>query len=640
MRETRARRLLLLAAAALMLPGSLPGATGAVSGNDSPGGRHDPDELVLAHDGRSEYRVVIAGAADPQISAVAADFVRIFRDMTGVDIPLVTDAEPMGDHAILIGPSAHLDELAMHVDWDGLGPEGYIIRTHGPSPLQPGGPHLALVGGPLGGTRNAVYTFVDEHLGCRFYSPELTVIPKRPDLRVGILHIERTPVFEARNVNIGQAADPVWASRLRLNYFRRQVFGWRPDPDGLTFSFDRWHGYTGNALLADSFFYAGNPIHKKRRPNELHTFAPDMLVPSSLAEQHPDYFALRTGLHDDKRHPANGVCPTSPGVFEVVVANAKDWIRRAPYARIVSISMADVYYACGCARCAKAGEEWTYTQPVTPQGKATRPTRNRWLPGAVRLTGVLLDFVNRAADAIHEEFPDVLVHTFAYNWTTFPPANWTPAQGLVIDFAPLQICRYHSLAQCAHNEEVYGYWTKLRLWTQKSPHVWIWDYAYGNSEAPAPILRHRRLFYRELAAAGVAGAMVHMCGATDQWLGELRGYLYAKLMWNPDFDVTAAIAEYCTHAYGVAGQVMCRYILETQHPANYGYEPPPQYAAVPGFHARGSYVREDALGRWDKLLAAAETEVREDPASLARVRLQHDIHRRFTARQQKAGTTE
>ena len=60
--------------------------------------------------------------------------------MTGAKIPLVTDAEPMGAHEIIIGPSKHLDELAMYIDWKVLGEEGYVIRT------QPG--HLALFGGP------------------------------------------------------------------------------------------------------------------------------------------------------------------------------------------------------------------------------------------------------------------------------------------------------------------------------------------------------------------------------------------------------------------------------------------------------------------------------------------------------------
>ena len=641
---------LALACAAALLVGS---GDAVEAGKGFPVTKSDPDALVLAQDGRSEYRVVIAESAHPQIKAVAEDFVRIFREMTGAEIPLVTDAEPMGAREIIIGPSTHLDQLSMYIDWDALGEEGYVIRTRAPSPLLPSGPHLALFGGPVGGTRNAVYTFLDEHLGCRFYSPWLTVIPKRPDLRIGILHEERVPAFEARNV-CAWVGVPLWASRVRLNYFRADIMhsdwltaerireiptiaSWVQGRSGHDYDWLRLfrEKFTSDPLVAGSLFYAGKPNPAERHlaaATGLHTLGKDMLVPSSLFEEHPDYFALRSDKYEGKRYPGNGVCPSSPGALAVAVETAKDWLRQAPYARIISVSMADLYYACGCERCAEAGKKWTYTQAVTPDGKTTRPTNNRWLDFSVTSAGVLLDFVNRAADEIHKEFPDVLVHTFAYNWTTYPPDNWEPAPGLVIDFAPLQSCRYHPLGQCPHNEEAYGNLTKLRLWTKRCPHVWIWDYAYKNAHMPAPVLKYRGLSYRELATAGVNGAVIHMCGNIDQWLGELRIYLYSKLMWNPYYDVFGGIAEYCTHAYGAAAELMHRYILDTQDAAHYGYEPPKGYPVVPGLHSPGGigwYVKDEALPRWDQMLTEAEAAVQDDPESLARVRLQHEIHRSF-----------
>jgi len=173
----------------------------------------DPDALTLARDGRTTYRIAIAQDAAPQVEAVARDFQKIFREMTGATITMATDKQPMGPREIVIGPSKHLDELAMYIDWKALGEEGYVIRTQGP--------HLALFGGPLGGTRNAVYTFLDEHLGCRFYGRDFSVIPKRSDLSIGILHVEETPAISARYVNAGWAGNPLWASRMRLSYVCR-----------------------------------------------------------------------------------------------------------------------------------------------------------------------------------------------------------------------------------------------------------------------------------------------------------------------------------------------------------------------------------------------------------------------------------
>lgn len=550
--------------------------------------------------------------------------------MTGAAIPVTTDAREPTAHEILIGPSTHLDSLAMYVDWDALGPEGYVIRTHGS--------HLALFGGPAGGTRNAVYTFLDEHLGCRFYSPQLTVVPKRPDLVLGSTHVEAVPAFEARNVNVAQAGDPLWASRTRLNHLLAHAPHWMPEQQKNDWS---WEAFANDPLVAGSWFFAARPVYVPRQYIEVHTLHQNMLLPPALAEKNPDFFAFRSGLHDDKRHPDNGVCPTAPGLVEVVAERAKDWIRQAPNPRVISISMADRYYACSCERCVAALGDITatYTQPTDPAGNPVRPSRNQWTAGNVREATLFLGFVKRVAAEIRKDFPEIYIHTFAYYWMRFPPDGFEPFPGLIVDYEFLMECRYHSLAQCRHNEEIYGLWTTLRRWTELCPRVWVWDSCYGYSVKPSPVLKHRGLFYRELALAGVAGVRVHMCGSTEQWLGELRAYIYAKLLWNPDYDTDAGMAEYCRHAYGSAADLMHTYVRETQDAANYFTHDWSQggYTPVDGFHELGSsHVRPDALGRWTGLLTAAEAAVAADPAAQARVRTQLKWHRAYLAQRDKA----
>gem|GEM_PF-5337086 len=590
----------------------------------------DPDTLVLARDGNTEYCVVIAAAAAPQIRAVAADFAQLFQRMTGAAIPVVPDSAPLTETEIIIGPSAHLDALAMYIDWDALGAEGYVIRTQGA--------RLALFGGPRGGTRNAVYTFLDEHLGCRFYSPELTVVPEKRELVVGSTHVEKVPTFEARNVNVAQAGDPFWAARTRLNCLLADAPHWMPEAQKNAWS---WNEYATHPLLAGAWFFAGRPEYVPGLYVEVHTLHANMLLSPELAETHPDFFAFRSGVHGDKRHPDNGICPTAPGLVEVVAERAKDWIRKAPNPRVISISMADRYYACGCERCKTALRQVTasYSQPVDSAGNPVRPSRNQWTAGNVREAALFLDFVRRVATEIHQEFPDIYVHTLAYYWTRYPPDEFEPFPGLIVDYEFLCECRYHSLAQCRHNEEIYGFWTTLRRWTKLCPRVWVWDSCYGFSVKPSPVLENRGLFYQELALAGVAGVRVHMCGSTNQWLGELRAYIYAKLLWNPDYDVAAGIEEYCRHAYGAAAAPMHEYVCETQDSANYfshdwkkgGYTP------VPGFHELGSsQVRPEALARWTMLLAAAETAAANAPAALARIRTQLKWHHAYLAQCEQA----
>ena len=601
----------------------------------------DPDVQILASGGQTVYRVVIAETPSPQVKAVAEDFVQIFAQMTGATIPLVRDSAPMQDREIIIGPSRHLDNLAMYIDWDKLGEEGYVIRTH-----QPGG-HLALFGGPKGGTRNAVYTFLDEHLGCRFYSPALNVIPKIPNLTLGVMHVEEIPVFEARMMNGCQQLDAYWASRNRMNYFTRS--GRHGLPGRGPWEFD-WKTLQTHPMVADSWFFAGCPEQKYpahrgvddiHGNEEIHSLHKDMLLPSALFETHPEYFAFRhkdASLGDDRRNVRHGNCPTGEGAFEIIVENAKAWLRSNPEARMVSVSQVDRYYACACLRCQAAYQQrdGRWTQPTAPDGRPVRPSaeRNRWTEGNVREAAVWFDFINRAAGEIYEEFPDVYVHTLAYYWTRYPVENWKPAPNLIVDYEFLWDCRYHSIAQCPHNEELNGFWTTLRQWLKKGVKVHVWDGVYYHSVIPWPFFtEHRNLRYKEFAMAGVHGVRVHMGFGAQQWLGDLRAYLHVKLLWNPDFNFNAGIAEYCRHAYGPAAEPMLRYVFETQDPANYvwldwhlGYKG----KRPPGFHRIPSdLVKPEVVAHWDTLFQQAQDAAADNADCLTRVERQLKYHNMY-----------
>ena len=117
---------------------------------------------------------------------------------------------------------------------------------------------------------------------------------------------------------------------MRINFLYQQVMEWVPEHKTSADKTRAWLEFANDPRLAGFWLLAGNPNRRNRHNDELHTFDVDMLVPSSLFEEDPDYFALRMGLHDDKRHPDNGICPTAPGLVELVAGNAKDWLRKAP----------------------------------------------------------------------------------------------------------------------------------------------------------------------------------------------------------------------------------------------------------------------------------------------------------------------
>ena len=165
--------------------------------------------ITLARDGKSAYVIVTPENCAPVIETAAADLQAHLAKITGATLPIQTDAAPLPHKAILLGKTSYLDELGVKPDWKALGDEGYLITTQGD--------HLVIVGGPLRGTAYGVYAFLDEHLGCRWFTPEVARIPKHSTLRIGAIHESYTPPLLYREPFWVEARDQDWNLRNRMN---------------------------------------------------------------------------------------------------------------------------------------------------------------------------------------------------------------------------------------------------------------------------------------------------------------------------------------------------------------------------------------------------------------------------------------
>lgn len=532
------------------------------------------DLLGLARDGQSDYRVAIAQDAEQPIPAATQEFVHFFEKITGVTLPIVTDDQPMSDREIIIGPSQHLDNLATYIDWDTLGREGYVIRTVGD--------HLLLFGGPGRGTINAVYTFLDEHLGCHWYTPTFNVIPRNPGLAIDVIHVENVPDFESRAMSCINAADPAWASRNRINSFNASM-GWGlPSCD-----FTNVNKFLADPRLTNTLKFAMNTVSYRSgyAPTWVHTLAENQLLPAKYFKEHPEYFGLD---EHGKRNVEITPCLTNPNVLDIVVESARKWLRQTPGANIISISQADQpqYDFCHCTNCTIAGKTFTYKLTTNPLGvfpyaklpswtnpELLRPT---WDPATsetqspVRATGVLLEFLNRLATNVESDHPHIFIHTLAYYWTKYPPDDIKLDPNVIVDFAPLNACHYHTFADCSYNEGFKGLWTAIRRWTQASSHTWVWLYDSRTPMDPRPTLDHLSLQLNELAMAGVAGVYMFTYEFRRySWLNDLRSYLFAKLLWNPEYDMAKGTQEFADAYYGRAAQPILAYVRSTQESENY-----------------------------------------------------------------------
>ena len=597
-------------------------------------------ELELARDGRSDYRIVIAADASAQVKAVADDFAEHLQQMTGASIPIATDDNKRLDKQILIGPSEHVSELMKGIGLSGLEGEEYLITTVDLS--------LILTGGKTRGIPNAVYTFLDEILGCRWYAPDCTVVPKKPTLTVKSVYRKRKPSFNCRSVDMSHAAHSDWSARVRFNAFRPSVCfakhlttitrqeivretGAEPERIGYP---RKWAKFLSDPRLDGSWIPAANKDHPLlAEPFTWHhtLHAAGGLLTARDRKAHPEYFALIDGT----RRPEERVqpCYTNPELPAVVASRAKQWLKDNPNARYICIAQPDVDSYCECDPCKALSATFTYASNRTAGGRFTRP---EWERPSLRL-GSVIHFVNKVAREIAKDYPEVLVYTMAYNYTLSPPDGVKIEPNVVIRYASWSpCCYYHTYASCRLNEGFYANWTNLQRWTQAARHVWVQWYDHYSRPMPfqpTPMLVNWTQQLQELRDVGVQG--IHNFAfrqyVDEEWMQPLRAYVYAKTMWDADCDTWDVIEDFAGGYYGPAAGPMLEYIRQTQDLASYQEGTPQtfmrkylkEHPKDPSrFHQSGGpspYVEPGTVRRWEKLLDVARKKAQGKEGVLKRI---------------------
>ncbi len=445
-------------------------------------------EPMLVSRGKSDYRIVLSDSASPTAAYGARELQFFLREMTGETIPIVSDTLPMTGHEIVLGHGSRLDSLGVAIDFDSLGDEGYVLKTAGGS--------LVIAGGEPRGTLYGVYGLLEDHFGCRWFTPEVSRIPQCGSLPLPDLDETVVPVFEYREPYIWDAKNGDWAARNRMN---RNTF-----EGGL----GERHG--GQVEWVPGFF--------------VHTF--DRLVPKEkYFKEHPEYFSLVNGV---RMRELSQLCCTNDNVAEIVIEGVLTAFRENPHAKILSVDQNDCYNFCECPKCqALAEKEGSQMAPV-------------------------LQLVNRVADAITEEFPDRAIVTLAYQWTRHPPKTMRPRDNVIIRLCSIECCFTHPLDGCDFVHNI-SFTEDLKDWARKSNRLWIWNYTtdFSHYLLPFPNLRARDDDLRLFAENNVTGVFQQDTPNIPHGeFSELGAYLHAKLLWNPYCDADKAAGEFLDAYYG------------------------------------------------------------------------------------------
>src|SRR5262245_13815566 len=115
--------------------------------------------LLLADGARTSYRIVVHRDATAPERHAAEELSRFLREISGANFAVdeITDVSAAPAASIRVGQGAAAGLVGLE-DF-GLGAEGYVLRTRGPT--------LAIAGGRPRGTLYGVYSFLEDVLGCR-----------------------------------------------------------------------------------------------------------------------------------------------------------------------------------------------------------------------------------------------------------------------------------------------------------------------------------------------------------------------------------------------------------------------------------------------------------------------------------------
>lgn len=453
--------------------------------------------LLLADGGRTACVIKIDRQATAPERHAAEELARFLREISGATF-IVQETEGPGTDAgptIRVGPGAAAGIIPA-AEVARLGQEGYILRTKDQA--------LAIAGGRPRGTLYGVYALLEEQLGCRWFAPDVSRIPKQA--RIPLRPIDRTfvPRLEYRATDYPNSRDADWAVRNRIN---------------------------GNHTRLD-----------ERRGGKIaygpfvHTFD-QILNPKDHFARHPEYFSEVNGKRLGER---TQLCVTNPEVLRIATDKVRGWMREQPGATIFSVSQNDWYSYCTCLQCAKVAEE-----EGSPMGPYLR-------------------FVNAIADAVRRDFPDRAVDTLAYQFTRRPPNQTAPRSNVVVRLCSIECCFAHPLNSHAEiDRDNAAFARDLRRWGEISDRLYIWDYVinYAHSFMPFPNLYTLKPNINFFIANGVKGIYEEAnYFSKGGEFAELRTWVIAKTLWDPGYDTDRAIDEFLEGYYEEAAAPLRRYI--------------------------------------------------------------------------------
>ncbi|MCI0522560.1 MAG: DUF4838 domain-containing protein, partial [Bacteroidales bacterium] len=246
------------------------------------------------------YVIVTGNNADTLTRLAAAELEKYFKLITSGDLQTTISPGP-GSKTIFIGQNA-ITDTALISEVSRLSRDGFIISA--------GSESLVLAGNNGVADLYAVYTLLEEHAGCMWFTGTEQHVPMAKKITVPSGKKIYEPAFSFRVAHFPDRENPSFVNPNKMS------------------TFNEWGMF-------------------------VHTFQ-TLMPPAAYFGKHPDYYSLVNG----RRIQDGQLCLSNPEVIRILTGNLAERMKEAPDKIYWSVSQNDCINYCECDGCRELYEKY------------------------------------------------------------------------------------------------------------------------------------------------------------------------------------------------------------------------------------------------------------------------------------------
>lgn len=457
--------------------------------------------VTLLENGEVKVTVVYSEGASESLIA-AADFMAATIDRMSGSSGVRTAVKKGGESgfSIYVGRAAN----SALIDLSDVKDDGYKLE------IKPEG--IYIVGKTDDATRNGIYDFLETHLECMYVSPENTYVPLCPTVKLALEEKTVNPTITWRKVYQYESVQNGWYERLKMNGTIVK------EGENSIELYNEWGTWCHSSF--------------------------EFVPPEKYFDEHPEYYAKFLGK---RRYQFNvlgrtfptHLCYTNEEVYQIAEAELVKRIEANPEVKFWDFSIMDTYFAtCRCKECKKFNKE------------------------AGSEMGTLLAFLNRLADAIRDDYPDVYLSTLAYQRVKNPPKNMKCAPNLCINvcaFPGTQSYPYSTEGGIKASRE---FAERVVEWGKICDNILVWDYVvnFTHLKLPFPNFEFQKENLEFYLENNIRFVFHQGSRESMDENAEMRTYLLSRQLWDKDVDLLALAKKYVAVVYGDAAGLVEEYM--------------------------------------------------------------------------------